>query len=89
MRNVKSDSSGFYTTTQLPIGTYEVDASETGFRPQEHTNIPVVADAKLTVDFHLQLGNLKQTVEVTATTGETLNTTSGRNDSGHRHKASR
>jgi hypothetical protein len=76
-RTVTTDSSGFYTATELPIGNYSVEINQPGFRRQQKTNIAIVADAKLTVDFHLVIGDLTQTVEVTAATGETLNTTSG------------
>jgi hypothetical protein len=76
-RSAVTDSSGFYSVTELPIGTYVVEVEQKGFRRQQRTNITVAADAKLTVDFHLVIGDLTQTVEVTANTGETLNTTSG------------
>lgn len=76
-RTAVTDSSGFYSVTELPIGTYVVEVEQKGFRRQQRTNITVAADAKLTVDFHLVIGDLTQTVEVTANTGETLNTTSG------------
>ena len=76
-RTVASDGNGFYTVTELPIGNYEVDANQSGFRRQQRTSISIVADAKLTVDFRLALGDVTQTVEVTAQAGESLNTTSG------------
>lgn len=76
-RTVTTDSGGFYSATELPIGSYTVEVNQKGFRRQQRTNILIVADAKLTIDFHLAIGDLTQTVEVTATAGETLNTTSG------------
>ncbi|HEX4810996.1 MAG TPA: carboxypeptidase-like regulatory domain-containing protein [Bryobacteraceae bacterium] len=76
-RTVKADASGFYSATELPIGNYTVQVNQAGFRPQQRTNIAIVADAKITVDFHLALGDVTQTVEVTAAQAETLNTNSG------------
>ena len=76
-RTAPADNSGFYSVTELPIGTYSVEVNQKGFRRQQRTNVPIVADAKLTVDFHLEIGDLTQTVDVTAASGETLNTTSG------------
>lgn len=76
-RTVNSNDSGFYSATNLPIGTYSVLVEQTGFRKQERTGIQVVADARLTVDFNLQLGDVTQSVEVSAQAGEAINTTSG------------
>ncbi len=75
-RNVTTDSNGFYTVTELPIGTYTVEVNQQGFRREQHGGVAVAADARVTVDFKLQLGDVTQTVQVSAT-GETLNTTSG------------
>jgi hypothetical protein len=76
-RTVNTNDSGFYSATNLPIGTYSVSVEQPGFRKQERTGIQVVADARLTIDFNLQLGDVTQSVEVTAQTGEAINTTSG------------
>lgn len=76
-RTVTTDNSGFYTATDLPIGNYAVEVNQPGFRPQQRTGVQVVADARLTADFKLELGNVSQSVEVTAVAGETINTTSG------------
>jgi Carboxypeptidase regulatory-like domain len=76
-RTVVTDAGGFYTATDLPIGNYSVEVNQKGFRPQQRTGLQVVADAHLTVDFNLQLGDVTQSVDVTAVAGETINTTSG------------
>ncbi len=76
-RTVTTQGSGFYTATDLPIGNYSVEVNQQGFRPQQRTGLQIVADARLTVDFKLELGNVSQSVEVTAVAGETINTTSG------------
>jgi hypothetical protein len=76
-RTAKSDNSGFYTFSDLPIGTYSVDVNQAGFRRQQRTNLDIAADARLTVNFQMQLGDVTQTIDVTAQAGEALNTTSG------------
>ena len=76
-RTVNTNESGFYSATNLPIGNYSVEVQQTGFRKQQRSGIQVTADARLTVDFNLQLGDVSQSVEVTAQAGETINTTSG------------
>src|SRR5947209_10818006 len=77
-RTVETNDSGFYSATNLPIGNnYSVSVEQAGFRKQERTGIQVAADARLTIDFNLQLGDVTQSVEVTAQAGEAINTTSG------------
>ncbi|MCU1236289.1 MAG: TonB-dependent receptor [Candidatus Solibacter sp.] len=77
VRTVESDSNGLYVVTNLPVGPYSLEASQKGFQSQQQNGLNVVADGRLTVDFKLQVGDVSSTVEVTAQTGETLNTTSG------------
>ncbi|MCU1263525.1 MAG: TonB-dependent receptor [Bryobacterales bacterium] len=76
-RVAETDTNGFYTITNLPIGPYVVEIDQTGFKRQEATGLNVVADGRLTVDFKLQVGDVGQSIEVVAQTGETLNTVSG------------
>jgi hypothetical protein len=76
-RTVESDANGLYVVTNLPVGPYTLEASQKGFQTKQLTGITVVADGRLTADLKLQVGDVSQTVEVTAQTGETLNTTSG------------
>ena len=77
IRTVRGDDKGFYVATELPIGNYTVSVSQSGFRPQEKTGLNLVADGRLTADFALDVGSVTESVEVTATAGETLNTVSG------------
>jgi hypothetical protein len=76
-RTVNSNESGFYNATELPIGRYSVSVEQPGFRKQERTGVQLSADARLTVDFTLQIGNVTESVDVVAQAGETINTTSG------------
>src|SRR5260370_1460366 len=77
VRSVETDTNGQYTVTNLAIGPYTAQADQKGFQRQQQTGINMVADGRLTVDFKLQIGDVSQTVEVLAQTGETLNTISG------------
>ena len=76
-RTASSDANGFYTVTNLPIGNYTVDISRQGFKSQSHSGITLSADGRVTVDFKLEVGNLQQTVEVTAAQTEQVNAVSG------------
>src|SRR5919202_74012 len=77
VRNVTTDDGGFYVVTNLPVGTYSVSVEQTGFKKALKTQNKLGADDRITVDVVLEAGNLSETVEVTAATGETVNTTSG------------
>jgi hypothetical protein len=64
IRTVKSDSSGNYVATFLPIGHYKVTVKVQGFRDFEANNIVLNVHDRLTVDAHLQVGGAAQTVSV-------------------------
>ena len=72
-----ADENGGYTATNLPVGTYSVTAELQGFRRQQKTGFSLTADGRLTADFALGVGELTESVEVTAISGETVNRTSG------------
>ena len=76
-RTVETDANGYYVVTNLPIGPYSVQTDIAGFQRKQLTGINVVADGRLTVDFQLQIGDVNQSVEVVAQSGESLNTVSG------------
>src|SRR5712691_6000510 len=77
VRTVTSDSDGFYTATNLPVGTYTVAAVGNGFKKAEQSGIALAADSRLTLDLVLEPGQVTETVQVTTAVGETVNTTSG------------
>ena len=77
-RTAEADQNGFYVITNLPIGPYKIEANQPGFQRSQQNGLAVVADGRLTADFKLQVGDISQSVEVTAQqTTETLNTVSG------------
>lgn len=76
-RTATTDGSGFYTVTNLPVGTYVVTAEQVNFKKAVQEGISLTSDAKLTVDLALEAGAVTETVQITTSGGETVNTTSG------------
>jgi hypothetical protein len=62
---VTSDS-GTFLFLNLPIGRYTVKASLQGFKTMVRENIDVSADATASVDLILEVGEIKETVTVSA-----------------------
>ena len=76
-RTVTADEDGFYTITNLPVGTYTIEAERKGYKKALVSGQSVTADARLTVDLKLEVGEVSETVEIVGAAGETVNTTSG------------
>ena len=76
-RTAATESNGFYTVTNLAIGNYTVEVAKEGFKTASRSGIQLSADARVSVDFRLEVGNLTQTVEVTAQQTEQVNAVSG------------
>ncbi len=76
-RTATTDENGFYTVTNLPVGTYTVSAEVQNFKKSVKTGNVLNADGRLTVDFALETGQISEVVEVVQESGETVNTTSG------------
>ena len=72
-----TDDGGTYTATNLPVGNYTVTAELEGFRREQRTGVQLTADGRLSADFALGVGQLTESVEVQAVTGEAVNRTSG------------
>ncbi|HSE48278.1 MAG TPA: carboxypeptidase-like regulatory domain-containing protein, partial [Terriglobales bacterium] len=65
-RTVQTDKDGVYTVTQLPLGTYKVTATKTGFKDYVKTGVVLhVADVQRT-DVSLQPGSASETITVEA-----------------------
>jgi len=62
---VTSDA-GFYAISELVPGTYRVVVAAPGFSKLEFTDVKVTAGTKTTVDGHLAIGQLAETVNVKA-----------------------
>jgi len=76
-RVIVSDGDGNYLVTNLPIGEYSLAITKTGFRTSQQAGVYISADAKVTSNITLQLGQATEVVEVQAGVIESLNTTSG------------
>src|SRR5713101_4646996 len=66
VRQVATDDDGNYAATELPLGTYKVTASKTGFRSETAAGIQVTVAVAQRADFKLSPGDTKETIEVTA-----------------------
>lgn len=58
---------GLFQVSNLPIGTYSVTISKTGFQTEVHPQIVVQTERSTTVNAVLQVGVVTQLVEVSAT----------------------
>lgn len=63
---VTTDAQGFYSFQALPIGTYDVEVSKTGFKSYAKNDLVLEVNDALTVDTTLQVGNTGETVSVEA-----------------------
>ena len=66
-RDTKTNGTGAYTIVNLPIGTYTLTYTATGFNAQKTQHIAVQADRTATVNASLKIGEATTTVEVEAT----------------------
>ncbi len=76
-RTAVTDGEGFYTVTNLPVGSYTIAVEQKGFKKSVQTDNVLAADTRLTVNIALEPGAVSETVEVSTAAGETVNTTSG------------
>ena len=64
-RKTTTDASGHYDISLLSVGTYEVTAEHSGFRTQNRNGVGLVLGQRGTVDFTLEVGEVRETVQVT------------------------
>src|SRR5579862_6001784 len=65
-RRQTTDEAGRYDAAALSVGRYEVRAEKPGFRSEVRTGIALVVGQRASVDLVLQVGDVKQTIEVAA-----------------------
>ncbi|MFN0108563.1 MAG: TonB-dependent receptor domain-containing protein [Blastocatellia bacterium] len=70
-----TNSDGYYNSPPLAVGQYRVEARMTGFRSAARNNLVLQIQQSLLADFTLEVGQVSETVEVTAQT-PVLETTS-------------
>ena len=64
LRNLLADQAGRFVAASLPPGRYALKAEKPGFRGVEKTGISLVLGQREIVDVVLQVGDLRQTVQV-------------------------
>jgi len=63
-RELKTDSSGFFRFTVLPLGTYDLKVTTSGFSAETRKGIVIDAGATATIDMALRVGGTAEIVEV-------------------------
>ena len=61
-----SSTTGNYTLAQMPAGTYQLSVSVSGFKQYLRTGVRVMVAQNLRIDVTLELGNIAETVTVSA-----------------------
>src|SRR3984885_8440928 len=76
---VQTDRSGFYSFSDLPVGTYDLQVEQQGFKTFQQSRIVIDANSAIKVDVKLELGEIseKVTVESQAVHVETQSTQMG------------
>ncbi len=72
-----TDSSGFYLIDFVPVATYTLTASSTGFKTYVQTNIVIHPGTSVSADVTLQVGTKVETVEVKGTAVNLIPKSSG------------
>jgi hypothetical protein len=74
VRTAATNSAGRYVFVALPPGTYAVRANATGFRQAAVPAVVVEVTKSYTINLQLEIGESRQTIEVSATPGAELQT---------------
>ena len=74
-RNLSTDSAGLYSAPNLVPGQYSVQVSMSGFQSQVKTGLAVSIGQTITLNFTLQPGTQKESVEVVSTAQQLVDTT--------------
>src|SRR5271155_167508 len=62
-----SNDHGFYTLSELPIGTYNVSFARATFKSLDQNGVVLETQHTVQVNAQLQIGNVTETVQVTST----------------------
>jgi hypothetical protein len=66
---VSSDSSGAYSLTNLPAGSYTLRVKASGFKEYVQSGITLAVGSNVQINVAMQVGAVTESVEVTATAG--------------------
>src|SRR6266849_1682253 len=64
VRTVITNDAGAYNVTRVPVGTYDLRISATGFQTALHSAITLVLNQTARVDMQMKMGQVTETVEV-------------------------
>lgn len=67
-RSTQTTDGGLYSFTAIPVGSYDITVEKQGFKAAKYTAITVSVGAVLTLDIKLEVGQVADTVSVTADT---------------------
>jgi hypothetical protein len=73
-QTTSSSDDGFYRISGLPAGTYTLSAEKAGFKKQVFENVVISAEASQGIDIVLTAGEIAETVTVSETTQQALET---------------
>lgn len=63
-----TDTGGRYSIPLLPVGQYRLEAEATGFKKAQRLGLVLAVDQTAEIDLKLEIGNITETISVTATT---------------------
>ncbi|MGA7167509.1 MAG: carboxypeptidase regulatory-like domain-containing protein, partial [Candidatus Sulfotelmatobacter sp.] len=66
VREAKTDGSGHYVLTLLPVSIYTIAVESQGFQKAQQKDVKLQTDQQLEVDFTLVPGNVTETIDVSA-----------------------
>lgn len=73
---IRTEHRGYYVFAALPAGVYLLTAEKPGFRATEQSGIVLDAASQRSIDFHLEVGAVSESVSVSASL-EQVQTSSG------------
>src|SRR5256885_2613135 len=65
-RVATSDEDGFYRFSSLPVGTYQLTVSASGFANGTFANVELTVNRTLTLNVQLEVGSVQEKINVTA-----------------------
>src|SRR5438552_3970706 len=63
-RSLQTDRAGRYVARNLPLGSYSVAAQQNGFQTEVRRGIVLAIASEVVVDFELNIGSVRERVEV-------------------------
>ena len=66
-RTTQANGEGYYILNALPPGTYRLESEQTGFQRLVQADVKLTVNENLRVDLGMRLGQVSETVEVSAT----------------------